>query len=62
MRLGRVDLDDVESASKCAACRSGKGFRDLGDARGVEFVRLGILIVEGDGAGSHDVSPTIFAG
>src|ERR1039458_770439 len=60
--MGRVDFDDVESGGKCAACRSGEGFRDPGDTRGVEFVRLGVMIVEGDGAGSHDVGPAIFAG
>jgi hypothetical protein len=60
--MGRVDLDDVESAGKCAACGRGEGFRDPGDARGVEFVRPGVLIVEGDGAGSRDVGPAIFAG
>ena len=60
--MSRVDLDNVESGGKCAASGSGKGFRDPCDAGGVEFVRLGVLIVEGDGTGSHDVSPAIFAG
>jgi len=60
--MGRVDLDDIKSGGKCAACSSGEGFRDSGDARGVEFIRLGVLIVEGDGTGSYDVGPTIFGG
>jgi hypothetical protein len=60
--MGRVDFDDVEPGGKCPACRSGEGFRDSDDARGVEFVRLGVMIVEGDGAGSRDVGPAIFAG
>ena len=60
--MGSVDLDNVESGGKCAARGSDEGFRDPCDAGGVEFVRLGVLIVEGDGAGSRDVGPAIFAG
>jgi len=60
--MSRVDLDNVKSGGKRAACGSGKGFRDPGDACGVKFMRLGVMIVEGDGAGSNHFGPTIFTG
>ena len=60
--VGSVDLDDLGAGGQGAPRGGGEGVDDAGDPGGIQRLRRGVAVVEGDGARGDDVVPASVGG